>query len=277
LKKVLVTGSSGYIGSHLCQLLSRDYEVYGLDKDPPRVNYHKHFYNIDIREIIKVEQEFDAVVHLAALVNVGESELKPTAYYHTNVFGTINVITSIPTDNFIFASTGAAVNHKNVYGMSKRICEQMVAEQCKTYTTFRFYNVIGAEAVNPTNPDGLFYNLLKSAHTGKFTVYGTDYDTPDGTCVRDYVHVMEICQAIKRAVERPSNRIESLGHGQGHSVLQLVDMFQRVNKVNISVEHGSRRLGDEPISVLDDVSSYMEQMYSMEDLLKINLSLGDVK
>ena len=274
MKKVLVTGCSGYIGSHLCDLLKDDYEIHGLDIVEPRVNLDK-FYNIDITKQFNIDGiEFDAVVHLAALVNVGESQTRPISYYITNLNGTMNVLNKIKTKNFIFASTGAAAGCKSAYGISKRAAEDVVRSYRRMsemdYTTFRFYNVIGSTVVSPTNPDGLMYHLMKSKDTGEFTIFGNDYEQSwDGTCVRDYVHVNEICNALKLAIETPSNKLESLGHGVGHTVKEMVNLFQKVNNVDLNVKYGPRRDGDLPSSVLEDVSPYMKHLYTIEDLLKI--------
>jgi UDP-glucose 4-epimerase len=274
MKKVLITGNSGYIGSHLSKLLEGEYEVYGLDLKNPQHPVTKHFKH-DIRQNIPVSNiEFDSVIHLAALVNVGESEKMPTDYYMTNFCGTLNVMNTIKFKNFVFASTGAAEKCESAYGTSKKAAEDCVREWCTykkvPYTTFRFYNVIGSDGFEPTNPDGLMYNLLKAEERGEFTIYGTDYDiSEDGTCVRDYVHVMEICEALKTAIEQPSNKIECLGHGVGYTVKEMVNLFCRVNDVDFCIKSGPRRKGDLPSSVLEDVSPYMKTLYTMEDLLKI--------
>jgi len=275
MKKVLITGNSGYIGSHLTKMLKDEYEVYGLDINTPQIDT-KVQYNIDIRRMIDIYDEFDAVIHLAALVNVGESEQMPIQYYITNLNGTMNVINKIQTKNFIFASTGAAVNCESAYGISKRAAEDVVREYCTVhkstpYTIFRFYNVIGSDGFAPTNPDGLMYNLMKARETGEFTIFGNDYDiSNDGTCVRDYVHVNEICDALKQAIEKPSNSVESLGHGVGHTVSEIVDKFKTVNNVDFKVEYGPRRKGDIASSVLENVSPYMRNLYTMDQLLLVS-------
>ena len=275
MKKILITGCSGYIGSHLAKMLvhSLKYEVHGLDIREPQYPMHK-FYNQDINRLFTIEEEFDAVIHLAALVNVGESEQIPIQYYITNLNGTMNVINKIKTRNFIFASTGAAEGCESAYGISKRAAEDVVREYCtvhnpKDYTTFRFYNVIGSDGFAPTNPDGLMYNLMQAKEKGEFTIFGTDYGLSDGTCIRDYVHVNEICDALSSAIEKPSNQIECLGHGVGHSVRDIVNLYKKVNNVEFLVKHGPRRKGDLAVSVLDNVSPYMKELYSLEDLLKV--------
>ncbi len=281
MKKILVTGCSGYIGSHLCKRLENEYEVYGLDIRP---NEHpvKQFFQVDINRPLEVGFEFDAVVHLAGLVNVGQSEQMPIQYYITNLNGTMNVLNKINTKNFIFASTGAAELCQSAYGISKRAAEDVIREYCTVhnptpYTIFRFYNVIGTSGYAPTNPDGLMYNLMKSEYTREFTIFGNDYDTPDGTCIRDYVHVDEVCEAIRMAIEEPANSVECLGHGVGYSVKEIVDIFETVNDKRLSegtdeaitVNYGPRRPGDAAVSVLEDVSRYMKNLYTIEDLLKL--------
>jgi len=188
----------------------------------------------------------------------------------------MNVINKVKTKNFIFASTGAAQDCESAYGISKRAAEDVVREYYTThkpspYTTFRFYNVIGSDGFGPTNPDGLMYNLMKAKETGEFTIFGTDYErTSDGTCIRDYVHVNEICDALRNAIEKPSNSIECLGHGVGYSVNEIVNLFQKVNDVDFEVKRGPRRKGDIEVSVLENVSPYMKNLYSLEELLRVS-------
>lgn len=273
MKKILITGNSGYIGSHLTKLLIKDNIVHGLDIKDPIVNTN-WFLKTSINHPIIMDEQYDVVIHLAALVNVNESERNAIMYYITNTNGTMNVVKNIKCKHFIFASTGAAEYCYSPYGVSKRAAEDIVKEYCRShrpipYTIFRFYNVIGSDGIKPTNPDGLFYNLLKAKNSGNFTIYGKDYETPDGTCLRDYVHVNEICNAIKKAIDKPSNSIESLGHGVGHSVKEIVDKFQEVNDCYIHTTYGPRRQGDLPVSVLENVSPYMENLYTIEELLKV--------
>jgi UDP-glucose 4-epimerase len=274
MKKILITGNSGYIGSHLSKLLDNEYELYGLDLKSPQVPVTKHFKH-DIRQNIPASNiEFDTIIHLAALVNVGESEKIPTDYYITNFIGTLNVLNTLKCKNFVFASTGAAEGCASAYGTSKKAAEDCVKEWCNyrnlPFTIFRFYNVIGSDGFEPTNTDGLMYNLIKAEERSEFTIFGNDYEqSTDGTCVRDYVHVMEICESLKTAIEQPSKKIECLGHGVGYTVKEMVELFQEVNNVYFNIKYGPRRQGDLPSSVLKDVSPYMKSIYNMKDLLKI--------
>lgn len=280
MKNILITGSSGYIGQHLVKLLRKEYNVYGIDNNRAWNDYlHRdNFYLTDIRYDLTSTMfmfsdwpdEFDAVIHLAALVRVNESVEQPYTYYNTNINGTANVLHGLKYKNFIFASTGAAQNPISPYALSKRVAEDIVHESChdSNYTIFRFYNVIGTDGISPTNPDGLFSNLIKAEKSGTFNLFGTDYSTHDGTPVRDYVHVNEICYAIREAIERPANRLENLGHGKGHSVMEMVTKYQEVNNCKFDVVPCQRREGDLECSVLDNVSSYMKELYTFDELMK---------
>jgi len=277
MKKILLTGSSGYIGRHLAALLfayQEDYLVTGLDR-VFKTQITDNFVEQNILESIDIKGEFDTVVHLAGLVNVGMSMQAPMDYYRTNVVGTLNMLERTQYDHFIFASTGAATNPYSPYGLSKLVAEQLVRQYCtlnnKKCTIFRFYNVIGTNGYPPTNVDGLMYNLMKAKETGVFHLYGNDYDMYDGTAIRDYLHVMEVCQAIKNAVDTPvsDSLIENLGHGKGHSVLEMVNIFKKVNNCDFEVKIMPRREGDVARTILDNVSSYMPTQYvPIEEMLK---------
>jgi UDP-glucose 4-epimerase len=269
MKKILITGANGYIGKHLVEKAKGRYSVDCLDKNNSTV-YDS--YLIDIRNNISIDTEYDTVIHLAALVNVSESTKVPADYFETNVQGTLNVLKNIKYNNFIFASTGAAAGMGSPYGISKKMAELVVEEYCnntnKNYTIFRFYNVIGTNGFPPTNPDGLFYSLMKAEQTGEFFIYGSNYNTPDGTAIRDYVHVDEICESLLKAIDNSANGIENLGHGVGTSVLEIAELYKIVNCCSFNIEFKDRRPGDLDISVLDNVSNYMTQLYTLKDLLK---------
>ena len=276
MKKVLITGSSGYIGSHLCKMLKGKYEVHGLDINEPLYPVDK-FYQVDINRLFTIPDQtepYHAVIHLAAMVNVGMSEKMPIMYYITNINGTMNVLNKVPTNNFIYASTGQASLCANPYSISKRASEDCVVEYCtkhspKNYTMFRFYNVVGMDGIQPTNPDGLLSALINASKNGEFTIHGDDYDTADGTCVRDYVHVNEICYALMLAIEEPANGLENLGHGVGKSVKDMVELFKIVNQTNFNVVIGPRKKGDPAVSVLSNPGRYMKHLYDFADLLKV--------
>lgn len=267
MKKVLITGSEGYIGKHLIRMLGNKYDIYKLDLvDPDNP--------IDIRTNFYLDTEFDTVIHLAALVNVSRSTNYPEEYFDTNVNGTRHVLKNINYKNFVFASTGSAVGMISPYAISKRMAELIVEDHCKKsnkdYTMFRFYNVTGVDGFPPTNPDGLMSSLMRAQDSGIFYVYGGDYNTPDGSAIRDYTHVNEICAALVKAVDTPANHLENLGHGVGTSVIEMVKLYKEINNCDFKVEIKDRRPGDLEISVLDNVSKYMEKLYDIKDLLKNN-------
>lgn len=276
MNKILITGNSGYIGSHLSQILLKDptLELHGLDKQPPIIKLHKQFaQDISFDTEWYINEEYDCVIHLAAEVAVGRSVLNPTLYYLTNTFGTLNVLNKIKTKRLVIASTGAAAGLGSPYGISKRAMEDIVTQYCGEskvpFTIFRFYNVTGSDGIEPTNPDGLFASLIAATKTGKFTIFGNDYNTKDGTCVRDYTHVNEICNAVIQGINESTNQIENLGHGVGTTVKEMVELFKAVNNVEFEVVNGPRREGDLEVSVLSNPSRFMKKLYSIDQLLKV--------
>jgi len=276
--KILITGNSGYIGSHLTKLLSKrtDLELYGLDRKAPQLPVKEQCRN-DITMpgyfLWPNDFEFDCIIHLAAEVAVSRSVKNPIKYYQTNTLGTLRILQDIKFKRFIHASTGSAGPMNNPYGISKRAAEQIVDQYCKErntpFTTFRFYNVTGSDGINPTNPDGLMWNLMNAQKTGVFNLFGDDYDTLDGSAIRDYTHVNEICCALEQAIDRSTNQIENLGHGVGTTVKQMIELYKKVNDCDFEVRVCPRRAGDLERSVLDNPSPFMKKLYSMEELLKI--------
>lgn len=259
---ILVTGSEGYIGKHLLKMLGSEHAVEGIDLKT----------GTDIRIPLQPYNNYDVVIHLAALVNVSRSTKYPEEYFNTNVNGTINILRDTSFKHFIFASTGSAVGLASPYALSKKMAELIVEDYCKkhnkNFTIFRFYNVIGSDGILPTNPDGLYSSLIEAEKTGVFNLFGNDYNTKDGSCIRDYTHVNEICTALVKAISKPSNKLENLGHGVGTSVKEMIEIYKKVNKCEFKVEVKPRRPGDLEVSVLDNVSEYMTKLYDIEELLK---------
>jgi len=198
---------------------------------------------------------------------------RPLDYYETNFTGTMNVLRYVSCNNFIFASTGAASNPNSPYGYSKLVAEQCVQEYCQEngidHTIFRFYNVIGQDGFDPTNPDGLFYNLKRIPETKQIKIYGKDWNTKDGTCVREYVHVNDICRAIIKAIDKSSNSIENLAYGDPRTVKEILSLFLAVNSLDCTAEYLPRRPGDLESTYLPEPSEYMKRHYTYEDMLKI--------
>lgn len=276
--KILITGNAGYIGSHLTKLLSKrtDLELYGLDRDPPQLPVKEHSRNnIAMPGYFMWQRnfEFDCVIHLAAEVAVGRSVKNPIVYYQTNTMGTLRILQELKYKRFIHASTGSAGPMNNPYGISKRASEQIVDQYCNEhnipFTTFRFFNVTGSDGIAPTNKDGLMWNLINAQKTGIFNLFGDDYNTIDGSAVRDYTHVNEICCALEQAIDRSTNQIENLGHGVGTSVKQMISLYKKVNDCEFDIRVCPRRDGDLEKSVLDHPSPFMKKLYTIEDLLKV--------
>lgn len=276
MKKILITGNAGYIGSHLSQMLIKDVvlELHGIDKALPTINLtNQIIQDISLDTDWDINVEYDCIIHLAAEVAVGRSVFNPMLYYLTNTLGTINVLRKIKTKNFIFASTGSAAGMNSPYSISKKAAEEIVDQYFKEhnlpFTIFRFYNVVGTDGILPTNVDGLMWNLINAKATGKFNLFGDDYNTRDGSCVRDYTHVNEICHAVIQAIDGPTNQIENLGHGVGTTVKEMIEIFKSVNNCKFETIICNRRDGDLESSVLPDPSKFMKHLYSMSELLKI--------
>jgi UDP-glucose 4-epimerase len=263
MKRILITGSKGYIGQHLKKMMAdiTDIDIIGMDIKCN--NNHSDIRSIDIKN------HYDTIIHLAALVKVGESVQQPANYYDTNIIGTMNLMKKTTYDNFIFASTGAAEYPLSPYALSKRVAEDIVRDLAPVHTIFRFYNVVGSDGFEPTNPDGLHYNLLKAVERGYLNLYGDDYDTIDGTCIREYIHVNDICRGLIKAIDTPSSNIENLAYGDPKSVMEIINIFKKVNNVDFEVRILPRRDGDLKDTFLKIPSRYTERNYTYEDMLKI--------
>jgi UDP-glucose 4-epimerase len=262
--KIAITGSKGYIGSQLVKKLKdKNQDVCLLDID-----------EWDIRtepannDFINFWQSFDVVVHLAALVKVGESVNRPWDYYNTNINGTQNILKYFSNAKMIFASTGAAFNPTSPYAKSKVAAEDLIRNQCKEYTIFRFFNVGGGK---PSNPEGLYAATLNACTSGIFTINGNDYNTKDGTCVRDYVHVNDLCDAIIRAIHEPGamTEYEPIGSGKSYTVLEYVNAFLEENGPKFNVEFGPRREGDNELSEVPFMSKFMNPQKTLKDIVKL--------
>lgn len=274
--KILVTGSNGYVGQHLVKHLQLvgNYVV-GLDRVDHGVNIGDEFIHQDILDTNQIEGEYDTVIHLAALVQVGGGQKAMMDYYRTNIVGTMNILERVEYKNFVFASTCQA-GLGTVYGESKYIGELTVEQYCqlnnKDFTVFQFGNVAGTNGFEPTNTDGLLYNLMKAKETGKFYLYGNDYtDTTDGTAERDYIHVTEVCYALDVATDRPANTIKYIGHGKHYSVLECIEAFKKANNCDFEVVVMPRREGDPSHTFASFVAKeYLPPDFkSLEEMMKI--------
>jgi len=285
---ILVTGGAGYIGSHAVKALEeRGFQTIILDnlvyghRDLVEINLKAKLVAGDINDRAFLDRLFtttkiDAVMHFAAFAYVGESVTDPAKYYRNNVVGTLTLLDAMRehgVTNFVFSSTCAtygnpqsipiAEDHPqhpiNPYGAGKLAIERVLKDYDPAYglksVIFRYFNAAGAD------PDGLFgedHNpethlipLILQAAAGKrasISVFGTDYDTPDGTCIRDYIHVTDLAQAhvlgLEYLLEHQTSQIFNLGNGSGFSVKEVVDTARQVTGKEIAIEECPRRVGD---------------------------------
>lgn len=274
--KVLITGATGYIGSHVCKILKEhghfveawDINIWGQYNNIQ--GFCDRFYHYDVTK--KVTGDFDAVVHLAGRSLVEPSVRNPTEYYFTNIFGTANMLDRVKTDHFVFASTSSAWEMASPYARSKVAAEDVIKEKATGYTIFRFFNVSGTNGhFRQLNPPSHLIHIAALCAAGKIpqiNIYGTDYPTRDGTCIRDYVHVVDLASAIVKAVETgPVNTpYECLGSDQGYSVLEVLDTMERVTGIKLNRVYANRRPGDAVTSVVDKLSNFITLRKTIEDM-----------
>ncbi|WCE71902.1 UDP-glucose 4-epimerase GalE (plasmid) [Sulfitobacter faviae] len=284
MAKVLVTGGAGYIGAHACKALAQaGYTPVAFDnlstghraavKFGPLVE--GDLLNRAAIDAVLAEHAPIAVMHFAALSQVGESMQEPGRYWRENVLGGLNLIEATQAagiDKFIFSSTcatygdqdGVVLNEEteqhpiNAYGGSKLAIEQMLRDfspKGLTYVIFRYFNVAGAdpdaEVGEAHDPETHLVPLILQAVAGArgaLTIFGTDYDTADGTCIRDYVHVSDLVDAhvagLKWLEEGKSSEVFCLGTGDGFSVREVVAAAAAVTNGPVPIEEGPRRAGD---------------------------------
>ena len=279
MSSVLVTGCNGYIGSHVVKQLAQDghqiegwdIDIYGDDHNDVS-QYLSAYHHMDVNKIDFCHDEFDAVVHLGGLSVVPQSMKTPTAYYETNVIGTRNMFKHITTPHFLFASTSSAWEMASPYARSKVAAEDVIKEHADGYTIFRFFNVSGTDGRHrQIGPATHLIRVAAEAAAGKregMKIYGTDYDTRDGTCIRDYVHVCDLASAIAEAVlTGPRNTdYECLGSNTGYSVREVIAKMKEVTGVDFKVEEAGRRAGDAIISVVDELSPLIHLSKKLEDM-----------
>lgn len=282
--KLLVTGGAGYIGSIVAQqLLAAGHEVVVLDSlergHREAVPEGARLLEIDLcdAEAVRdgVAEGFDGALHFAAYALVAESVARPELYYRNNVLGTLNLLDGLRAarvSRLVFSSTCAVYGEPEVvpmdettptrpvnsYGASKLAVDGMIADECRAHglgaVSLRYFNVAGASGClgEDHQPEThLIPNVLRAAQglTPAVKIFGTDYPTPDGTAVRDYIHVEDLAQAHVLALEatRPSeHQIFNLGSGDGYSVREVVDAVRAVTGLDVPFEEAGRRPGDPP-------------------------------
>jgi UDP-glucose 4-epimerase len=323
MKKVLVTGGAGFIGSHtVVELLQADYEVVvvdnlsnsspvALDRMAEIAGRAPVFEQVDVRDGEGLRRVFadhrpDAVIHFAGLKAVGESTEKPLSYYQNNMAGTAvlcEVMAEVGVKQLVFSSSAtvygnperlpiredAPLSATNPYGRTKLFIEEMLRDLYASDSSWRiallrYFNPIGAHpsgriGEDPRDiPNNLFPFVTQVAvgRRPRLAVFGDDYPTPDGTGVRDYIHVVDLALGHLKALERltrgPGLVVCNLGTGRGHSVLEMLRSFERVTGVTVPYEVVGRRPGDIAACYADPSRAEKElawkARHSLEDMCR---------
>lgn len=315
--KVLVTGGTGYIGSHTCvELLNAGYEVViidnlvnskedVIDKIETITNKKVKFYNNDccdkeaLKRIFKENKDIEAVLHFAGLKAVGESVAKPIMYYENNLYSTLSLVSIMKEYNckkLVFSSSATVYGDPkklpitedsevggttNPCGTTKYFIERIlkditIADNDFKVILLRYFNPIGAHSSGliGENPNGIPNNLMPyiikvaTKELPILSVYGNDYDTKDGTGVRDYIHVVDLAKGHIKALEHIDNidniEIYNLGTGEGYSVLEIINTFSRINNLEVPYKIVDRRPGDIATCYADPSKAYKELGWKAE-------------
>lgn len=298
-KSILVVGGAGYIGSHMANTL-RQADFTPVIVDNLATGHQDAVLDAELivgdiadtqlMDQVFASRDFFAVMHFASFIQVGESVKDPAKYYTNNVAGTLNLLNAMlrsKVNKFIFSSTAAVYGEPlytpideqhgvapiNPYGHSKRMIEQMLEDYACAYglqfVSLRYFNAAGADPAGKLaerhEPETHLIPLVLQAAQDKkraVTVFGRDYPTPDGTCVRDYIHVTDLCEAHLLALHAlmagKKSGIYNLGTGQGYSVQQVIDVARLVTQHDIKVLEGDRRPGDPAILVANPKRAIQE-------------------
>lgn len=314
-KKILVTGGTGYIGSHtVVELHQAGYvpviiddlsnsNIKILDQIEKIIGLRPEFHQFDlcdtekVKEFVKNNTDISGIIHFAASKAVGESVQNPLKYYHNNFFSLINLLESYQNKpiNFVFSSSCTVYGEPDYlpvdesapvkkaaspYGNTKQIAEEILQETALAYDNYniialRYFNPVGAHesALIGELPNGVPQNLLPFitqtaiGKREKLTVFGSDYDTPDGSCIRDYIHVVDLAKAHVAAIKlleqgNPNGKYDvfNVGTGNGYSVLEAIKAFEKASGQKLNYEFGPRRDGD-IIKVYGDVTKSANQLY----------------
>ncbi len=290
---ILVTGGAGYIGSHTVKMLEEEgfnVVVYdNLSNGHKEAVLNSKLVGGDILDSEKLSQllkevNFDACIHFAAFIEVGESVKDPLKFFKNNVSGTLNLLTDLKkhgVKNFVFSSTAAVygnpeetpikehfeLNPINPYGNTKFTVEEVLKDMSAVgdinYVALRYFNASGADESGligeSHNPETHLIPLVLKTAKGEresIKIFGTDYPTKDGTCIRDYIHVNDLAKAhilaLNYLIDGGESDVFNCGYGVGYSVKEIIDTAKKVSGINFNVEEASRREGDPAVLVADN-------------------------
>lgn len=315
MKNILVIGGAGYIGSHTVKLLiDMGYNVIIYDNLSKGHKEVADILNVKLivgdlgdrqklKEVFETEK-IDIVMHFAAFIEVGESVIDPGKYYENNVAKVINLLNQMVESNikyFVFSSTAATFGEPvektisethpqkpiNPYGMSKLMVEHILKDFEKAYNLksviLRYFNAAGADIEGMIgeshSPESHLIPLVMQAAKGvrdSIKIYGTDYDTFDKTCIRDYIHVYDLALAhilsMEKMVSENTSQDYNLGNGTGYSVREIIDTVKKVSNVDFKVVEEQRRAGDpailiaNPTKIISNLN--FRAKYNLDDIIK---------
>ena len=285
VKNILITGGAGYIGSHIAEILLKKHKkVFLIDNlstgHRKLINKKAKFLKLDIHNKNKVKKRIekyhiDSIIHLAANLIIGEGQKKPKKYYKNNVLGTKKLLDAsrkTKVKNFIFSSTAAIykegqykvsekslIKPKSIYGKTKIKAENLIKNFAKknniNFCILRYFNIAGSSPSGKIglinkNSDHLFKNFSTEImkKRPKLKIYGTDYNTKDGSCIRDFVHVSDIAEIHYLVLEKINkiniSKILNCGYNKGSSVIEVAEEFKRQSLKKVSIVHSKRRNND---------------------------------
>ena len=298
--KILVVGGAGYIGSHMIKRFQdTDHKIEVLDNlstgfEVNTQNFKLHVCDLSnkdqVHQILK-DNNYESIMHFASFINVGESYIYPKKYYDNNVINTLNLLdcmVDLKISNFIFSSTAAVYGEPsstpikedqniapvNPYGNTKAIVEKILKDYDEAYglkyISLRYFNACGAHIDGTIgerhDPETHLIPLILQSASGRrkdFKIYGDDYDTKDGTCVRDYIHVMDLAEAhllsLEKLIKNQKSDIFNIGNNKGFSVKEIIRMAEKVTQSKIPYEITSRRKGD-PSELIADNKKISENL-----------------
>lgn len=313
MSKILVTGGAGYIGSFIVRELKKNnFDVVVLDNlsygHPQSVSDFR-LEKIDLvtekdkLDTLLSSEKFDGVIHMASFIQMGESYKNPGKYYMNNVGGLVNLLESMVKSrvmNMVLSSTAGVYgnpvhlpikeddpkNPLNPYGETKYVMERMLEDYDDAFglksISLRYFNAAGAAmdgSIGEDHPEEshLIPNIIKNAMEGKeFTLFGDDYETKDGTCVRDYIHVLDLARnhalSIQKLIEGSKSTAYNVGMGLGHSNKEIIDMVKSVTGLNVQVKVLPRRPGDAN-ELVADITKIKNELgwgpqHNLEDIVK---------